>query len=720
MKKLITLFISALALVLFTTQLSSFAASKIDASNVIGDPLVVVTYDGTKENPIRDYIDEIVKEAASDLTFKEKLTFSGYDTLKLANDMFVKNEVMLVATTVGEDEYGYFIFDASQSDLDDIVETIYEYEALEVTDYEGHEIYSSYKRNDFSFVYMNGVILATEKLEDLQAIVTNIEEGNSSTSFQTRLTGVPSDSFFTLYLDVSNDVFEQFGLDSMDYEWISASQASDGQLEFESYAKGNKSKFDAKNFSYSKFAKQPTLLDRLPGGDLVFYMEVYDFVDYIEEIFNTIVLDTYTGSSLFDELGIDADEYELFNGSTAIQVQLRSDNAIPYITFATELDGQTSKAQELNDTLTETFETEPGDFTTGSPNTYTFDMQKEEPTLFSELPEFSNIKITYGILNDLYIISSNPNIVSEIGQSNSVKNNQKFKSAFGSNLASDDIISLMYLDFKPVEEYYSYLSSKMPEEFASSDAEVEQFFDIVNANPWYAYSTADEYSLYQFGKFSIDTDAIIDYLKEAQGSYSPYDSSSFYLNFYEDVDADSWYAKDVAELTSEYIIRGDDGSFITYRPNDSVTRAEFVTMIVRLNGLSYEKAYGYASSTFSDVNLEDWFEYDLSVAHSYGIIEGNEDGTFRPNAPINRAEAVKMLENASGVIALLETNESLPFSDVSSSDWFYEAVQRAYAKDVVRGTTSTTFEPAKTLNRAEAAALINRIRHQQFNLGIGL
>lgn len=79
-----------------------------------------------------------------------------------------------------------------------------------------------------------------------------------------------------------------------------------------------------------------------------------------------------------------------------------------------------------------------------------------------------------------------------------------------------------------------------------------------------------------------------------------------------------------------------------FRPNDEITRAEAVAMVVRLSGTPMVSV----NSGFTDIESTEWFAKEIRVAETYKVAEGYLDGTFRPFHAITRAEATMLLENA--------------------------------------------------------------------------
>lgn len=141
-----------------------------------------------------------------------------------------------------------------------------------------------------------------------------------------------------------------------------------------------------------------------------------------------------------------------------------------------------------------------------------------------------------------------------------------------------------------------------------------------------------------------------------------------------DVKAGMWCNRAIATLTNMGIIKGyTDGSF---QPNKSITRAELATIIARFAKLDVN------TKTFSDINGH-WAQKNIELAAGNGWINGYEDGTFRPNNNITRAETFAMINRVldrqtENVSDLLPTSEMNMWSDNMDADaWYYKDVQEA-------------------------------------------
>ncbi len=159
-----------------------------------------------------------------------------------------------------------------------------------------------------------------------------------------------------------------------------------------------------------------------------------------------------------------------------------------------------------------------------------------------------------------------------------------------------------------------------------------------------------------------------------------------------------------AELEKEdhfgYIIGYPDD---TVRPENNITRAEIVTIFFRMLTDESREAFWTQENDFVDVNEDDWFNNAVSTLTNAGIISGYEDGTFRPNASITRAELVKI------AVAFYdaETEAEADFTD-TDGHWADRFIDAAYGLGFVSGYEDGSFQPDKAVTRAEAMKIINR------------
>lgn len=187
---------------------------------------------------------------------------------------------------------------------------------------------------------------------------------------------------------------------------------------------------------------------------------------------------------------------------------------------------------------------------------------------------------------------------------------------------------------------------------------------------------------------------------------------------------DHWAEKIVSRLSrtlilpnSTPVIRGyavAEGKPSPFNPDQQITRYEFLKMVMLTTCSKIRASSSDAKATFSDVrkdmpineNADAAFKRQIiySASH-YGFVTGYEDGTFRPDAPVNRAEALKILSIASS-LQTLETQNPVAFFDVTENDWFSTYVTAAASREIVRGYEDGTFRPGNPITRAEAAKIV--------------
>ena len=142
----------------------------------------------------------------------------------------------------------------------------------------------------------------------------------------------------------------------------------------------------------------------------------------------------------------------------------------------------------------------------------------------------------------------------------------------------------------------------------------------------------------------------------------------------------------------------------TFKADNSVSRAEFVTM---MNNVLKNDAEGTVS--FTDVKETDWFYQAVAAAVNAGYCNGYEDGTFKPSATISRAEAAVMIANAMGLEQDAAGAEG--FSD-EIPVWAVGSVGAVVKAGYMSGYPDGTFGAAKSITRAEAVSFLNRVLTQ--------
>lgn len=180
-----------------------------------------------------------------------------------------------------------------------------------------------------------------------------------------------------------------------------------------------------------------------------------------------------------------------------------------------------------------------------------------------------------------------------------------------------------------------------------------------------------------------------------------------------------WAQNYIEQLVEREIINGySDG---TFQPEQYISRAEFAKVIALAVGLAIEED---ADLNFADSNnIAPWARPYIAAAVKTGIIQGYNDGTFRAQNNISRAEIAVMVARALQEPLLgeeeLQVQEPLPdrgelqFADASEvPDWAQAYVSMAVKAGIINGTPDNTFLPSQKANRAQAAAMIVRLMNK--------
>lgn len=141
----------------------------------------------------------------------------------------------------------------------------------------------------------------------------------------------------------------------------------------------------------------------------------------------------------------------------------------------------------------------------------------------------------------------------------------------------------------------------------------------------------------------------------------------------------------------------------TFHPDAPITRAELVKMVFQC---SKESLSGNAS--LSDLPADAWFTPYIEWAVTQGFVDGYSDNTFRPANYVNRAEAMKIILLAKYSAEQI-SGGSMTFPDVKNSDWFAKYVAFGVSRGFISGYKDNKFHPANNLTRGEAAKIISLV-----------
>lgn len=175
-----------------------------------------------------------------------------------------------------------------------------------------------------------------------------------------------------------------------------------------------------------------------------------------------------------------------------------------------------------------------------------------------------------------------------------------------------------------------------------------------------------------------------------------------------DVPTGCWYASEVNEAVDAGIFQGV-GEY-TFEPEEPTTRAMFVTALYRLmKGWHFDASFRRLS--FPDVEAGSWYEDAVGWAAGYRMVNGYEDGTFRPDEAITREEMCVILERFLNLMEGRAVPAGLTFADKEEiSDWAVSGVSRMVRCGIIQGNEKNRFLPKDNTIRAEAAAVLLRLR----------
>lgn len=149
-----------------------------------------------------------------------------------------------------------------------------------------------------------------------------------------------------------------------------------------------------------------------------------------------------------------------------------------------------------------------------------------------------------------------------------------------------------------------------------------------------------------------------------------------------------------------YVIGYPDG---TIRPNGHISRAEVATIFFRLLTDDARAEFNSTENSFKDVAAGSWYNRAISTLANANILVGDENGNFRPNDPITRAEMATIIARFD---KLTETGKT--FSDIKGH-WAQKDIEMATTKGWLNGYPDGTFRPNNAITRAETFKMINRV-----------
>jgi N-acetylmuramoyl-L-alanine amidase CwlD len=209
------------------------------------------------------------------------------------------------------------------------------------------------------------------------------------------------------------------------------------------------------------------------------------------------------------------------------------------------------------------------------------------------------------------------------------------------------------------------------------------------------YETKDEWHKIDFnGKYGYISEKYVDLYTYIENPLQPENPILF-----KDINS-SWAKNEIISFVQAGYLNGYEDN--TFRPSNSITRAEFITIVNKV----FDKTKK-TEITFSDVADGEWYYDAVCIAVGEGYINGYSDNTFKPNAPITREEAAKIVAIASGI----ESEGTVSFKDDSSiSEWAKQYVVALATNGVINGYEDNTFKPKNNITREETVAILSRVK----------
>ena len=167
------------------------------------------------------------------------------------------------------------------------------------------------------------------------------------------------------------------------------------------------------------------------------------------------------------------------------------------------------------------------------------------------------------------------------------------------------------------------------------------------------------------------------------------------------------YTKDIFGIEHPthigYINGYPDGSV---KPDGEITREEIAAVLYRVYSKRYDKPFSATGTLFPDVTMQNWSVTEVEYMAQNGVIKGYPDGEFNPTNNLTRAEFAALI---SRYIDAKEVDDADVFGDLSNKHWAYKNIMSLYRAGLIQGYEDGTFKPENEVTRAEVVTVINKI-----------
>ncbi|MFR8870194.1 IdeS/Mac family cysteine endopeptidase [Paraclostridium sordellii] len=163
-----------------------------------------------------------------------------------------------------------------------------------------------------------------------------------------------------------------------------------------------------------------------------------------------------------------------------------------------------------------------------------------------------------------------------------------------------------------------------------------------------------------------------------------------------------WAKKEINQFISSGYVNGYEDK--TFRPDNSITRAEFVKLVNKYFGFNNKE-----DIKFSDIHTNDWYYNDICIASKAGYINGYEDKTFKPDKTITREEVSKIL-------IIIKNKQDNVYDKLNKypdknkvSNWAKPYVEGAIEQGYLKGNDLGLLNPTNNITRAESITILSRV-----------
>lgn len=171
----------------------------------------------------------------------------------------------------------------------------------------------------------------------------------------------------------------------------------------------------------------------------------------------------------------------------------------------------------------------------------------------------------------------------------------------------------------------------------------------------------------------------------------------------------TWAQKAIVAMSAVDIVKGrEEGKFF---PNDSITRAEFVKMLIGMLEYAGRIDTADAECSFADVAEDAWYYSAVAAAVKNGIVTGVSETEFAPDANITRQDMAVMIDRAAKAanISLSDGAEFIFTDEAAISDYALDAVKAMSKAGIINGFEDGSFSPMTNATRAQATVMLYRV-----------